>query len=51
MFPAISLDRSRTDDNTDDLTQSTVQKMCELIRDSAKDPMVQQCAAFAKKRS
>jgi hypothetical protein len=49
-MPAIAVERIRTDDNTDTLTQATVQKMCALIRDSATDPLVQQCAAYAKKR-
>jgi hypothetical protein len=49
-MPAITLERIPTDDNTDELTRNTVQKMCALIRDSATDPLVQQCAAYAKKR-
>jgi hypothetical protein len=48
-MPPIALERIATDDNTDTLTQATVQKMCALIRDSATDPLVQQCAAYAKK--
>jgi hypothetical protein len=48
-IPAISLDRTRAADDTDGATRQTVQKMCELIRDSANDPRVQQCAAYAKK--
>lgn len=47
--PAIALERIPTDDNTDELTQNTVRKMCALIRDSATDPIVQRCAAYAKK--
>ncbi len=48
-LPAIALERIRTDDATDTLTQATVLKMCALIRDSATDPLVARCAAYAKK--
>ena len=47
-MPPIALERIQTDDNTDTLTQATVQKMCALIRDSATDPLVKQCAAYAR---
>jgi hypothetical protein len=47
--PPIALERIPTDDNTDELTRNTVQKMCALIKDSATDPIVQRCAAYAKK--
>lgn len=49
MMPPISLERIPTDDNSDELTRTTVHKMCALIRDSATDPLVQQCAAYAQK--
>lgn len=49
-MPPIALERIQTDDNTDTLTQATVQKMCALIRDSATDPLVKQCAAYARNR-
>ena len=48
-MPPIALERIQTDDNTDTLTQATVKKMCALIRDSATDPLVQRCAAYAQK--
>lgn len=48
-MPPISLERIPTDDNSDELTRTTVHKMCALIRDSATDPLVQQCAAYAQK--
>lgn len=47
-MPAIALERIPTDDNTDELTQTTVKKMCALIRDSSTDPIVKRCAAYAK---
>ncbi len=48
-MPPIALERIPTDDNTDELTRTTVQKMCAFIKDSATDPIVQGCAAYAKK--
>jgi hypothetical protein len=49
-MPAVALERTRALDDTDGATRQTVQKMCELIRDSAKDPYVQHCAAYARDR-
>lgn len=49
MYPPIALSRTPAADDTDGATKQTVQKMCELIRESAADPLVQQCAAYAKK--
>jgi hypothetical protein len=49
MYPPIALSRTPAADDTDGATRQTVQKMCELIRESAADPLVQQCAAYAKK--
>jgi len=50
MLPAIALERTRALDDTDGATRQTVEKMCELIRDSASDPYVQRCAAYARDR-
>jgi hypothetical protein len=49
-MPAIALERTRALDDTDGATRQTVEKMCELIRDSARDPYVQRCAAYARDR-
>ena len=37
-----------TFDDTDTATRKTVEKMCELIRESCADPLVQKCAEYAK---
>jgi len=49
-LPPLSLNRTRAADDTDGATQQTVRKMCDLIAESVKDPVVQACAAYAKKR-
>lgn len=49
-MPAIALSRTRALDDTDGATRQTVEKMCELIRDSAADPIVMKCAAYARDR-
>jgi len=48
-LPPLSLNRTRAADDTDGATQQTVRKMCDLIAESVKDPVVQACAAYAKK--
>lgn len=49
-MPAIALERTRALDDTDGATRQTVEIMCELIRSSASDPLVQRCAAYARDR-
>lgn len=49
-MPAIALSRTRALDDSDGATRQTVEKMCELIRESASDPYVQRCAAYARDR-
>lgn len=50
VLPPIALSRTRALDDSDGATRQTVEKMCELIRESATDPLVQQCAAYARDR-
>lgn len=49
MFPPIALSRTKAAGDSDGATKQTVEKMCELIRESVADPYVQRCAAYAKK--
>jgi len=49
-MPAIAVSRTRALDDSDGATRQTVEKMCELIRESTSDPYVQRCAAYARDR-
>ncbi len=48
-LPPLTLNRTRAADDTDGATLQTVQVMCKLIAESAADPIVKQCAEYAKK--
>lgn len=48
-FPPIALNRTAAAADTDTATRQTIQKMCELIRESASDPEVQRVAQYVKK--
>ena len=48
--PPLALQRTPAADDTDQATRQTIQKMCELIRESVSDPEIQKIAAYIKDR-